>query len=418
METFLTSLSGRAAIVSRVMPVGDQQLPALTEASLAVLPLRNTSGDLRDDAFCEGVTADIIINLSRFRDLLVIARRSAFVFKDQSSTPEQVGKRLGVRYLFTGELKRSDREMQISAKLADTSSSGVLWSNLYEGKPSDIFTFQDDISDVISAHLAVQIRNAERHRLSTNPPEILAYFLNLQAEELSRRYNQEAKHQARRLLEKATEIDPHYGRSYAGLSRTFNLDYCYSWTDDPQAALERAVELAKIASDRDSFDARGFSELGYAYLYSKRHEESLAAYRRAFELNPNDADILSDMADALVHSGAAEQAVELLQRAMLLNPLFPDDYLWHLGDAYFSLGDYRQTIATAYRMQDLSEAHRMLAASYAHLGELGRARHHADQVMKTHPNFSVEHWSRVPPYRAGAPALKMLVDGLRKAGLK
>src|SRR5262249_17140647 len=147
-------------------------------------------------------------------------------------------------------------------------------------------------------------------------------------------FRKEAVLHARRLFEEAAHFDPNYGRSYAGMSRTFNLAWRYRWTDAPEAALDRSLELAADATRRDSLDARGHSELGFACLYKRHHEASIAAYERAIELNPNDADILAEMGDSLTYSGEAERAIQLLRRAMRLNPLYPDWYRWHLGVAH------------------------------------------------------------------------------------
>ncbi len=201
------------------------------------------------------------------------------------------------------------------------------------------------------------------------------------------------------------------------MSRTFNLAWRYRWTDSPEANLDKAVELAKSAIRYDNQDARGFSELGFACLYKKQHDASLAAYERAIQLNPNDADILAEMGDALSYTNQSERAIQLLNRAMRLNPCYPDWYLWYLGEAYFHLRDFEQAIATLQKMSDPSEAHRLLASSYAHLGLMEEARHHARQVMMVHPDFSIEHWREVPPYKH-TEQVEVLIEGLQKAGLE
>ena len=123
------------------------------------------------------------------------------------------------------------------------------------------------------------------------------------------------------------------------------------------------------------------------------------------------------MGDALTSVGDNERAIEALTRAMRLNPFYPDWYLWYYGSVYFHLGDYAKAIDVVMGMQDPSEAQRLLAASYAHLGEMKEARHHAAQLMAAHPNFSIDHWRGVPPFKDPEP-LERLIDGMRKAGLK
>jgi tetratricopeptide (TPR) repeat protein len=229
-------------------------------------------------------------------------------------------------------------------------------------------------------------------------------------------YRKDATLHARRLFEEAVEIAPDYARVYSALSRTHNLDWRYSWSATPEASLEAAVELARRAVDLDPLDARGFAELGFATLYKKRHDEALADYARAMALNPNDADIIAEYADALVYAGQPKKSVELLERAMRLNPYYPDWYLWYLADAYITLGQHAEVIATVQRMQNPDEGRRMLAASFAHLGMMEEARAQAREVMRLHPGFTISRWRDRPPYRDQA-ILEQFIDGMRKAGL-
>ena len=399
------------------LPPHGQAVAPLAEASVAVLPLANLSDDPRDTHLCDGITADIITNLSRFRDLLVIARHSAFLFKEARVPAKVIGDQLGVRYLVNGGLQRQGSRLRINVELSDVESSRVVWADRFQGDLGDVFAFQDDVIDVVAARLAVQINAAERRRaLSAAPPDLRAYGLILRGQELSFSLTRHENLHARRLFEQAAEIDPGYGRTYAGLSRTFNLAWQYGWSEAPQACLDKAVELALQAVDRDDLDARGYAQLGYAYLFRKQQDASLAAYEQAIELNPNDADILADMAMSMRASGDADRALPLVTRAMRHNPFHPDVYLWILGEIYFDLAAYEQAIHTLHRMRDKSEGHRLLAASYALIGQIDEAKHHAEQVMALRPNFSIEHWRNVPPDKNPEP-LERFIDGLRMAGL-
>jgi adenylate cyclase len=418
VEVFVVERDSPSPFPVVEVPRRGQPIEPWTEASVAVLPLSNLSGDPRDNHLCDGITCDIITNLSRFRDLLIIARHSTFLFKDARVPLKVVGGQLGVRYLMNGGLQRDGSRIRINVELSDVESGRVVWADRLKGDLGDVFAFQDDVTDVIAARLAVQIDTAERRRaLSAEPPDLRAYGLVLRGQELSFRLKQQENLHARRLFEQAAEVDPGYGRPYAGLSRTFNVAWQYQWAESPEACLDRAIELALAAVEHDCLDARGFSQLGYAYLFKKHRDASLAAYEQATDLNPNDADILADMAIATRSSGDTERTMELLQRAMRLNPFYPDVYLWILGETYFDLAQYEQAIGTLHKMRDKSEGHRLLAASYAHLGQLEEAKYHAQQVMETHPNFSIEHWRNVPPDKNPEP-LERFIDGLRKAGLR
>ncbi|MGE0117880.1 MAG: adenylate/guanylate cyclase domain-containing protein [Dongiaceae bacterium] len=419
VEAYAVDLEGTAVPVA---PPPAQVTPAPPEptefgSSIAVLPLRNLSGNPSDIHLCDGITSDITTNLSRFRDLHVIARHSAFFFRDTPKDLSEVGRQLGVRYALTGGLQRNQNQLSINVQVIETNSGRIMWSERYKGDLSDIFEFQDEITSVISARTASQVTTAELRRISSLPPSVLrAYGLVLRGQDLSLQFRRDTNLHARRLFEEAANMDPHYGRSYAGMSRTYNTAWLYRWADDPENSLDRAVHLAIEAVKRDDLDARGHSELGYAFLYKKRHDASLAAYERAVELNPNDADILADMGDALTYSDQPQRAITLLERAMRLNPLYPDWYLWHLGEAHFHVEDYEAAIRTLTQMRDHSEAHRLLAASNAHLGRMSEARQHAAEVVAVHPDFSIEHWRTVVPY--SPEPMKRFIEGLRRAGLK
>lgn len=391
---------------------------ALPDASLAVLPLENLSGDPNDLHLCRGLAADLITSLSRFRHLMVIARHSAFLAAAEVASLREIGRRLGVRYLLAGSFRRVDSRIRITADLIEAETENTLWSERYDGAMAGILDIQDDIAATTAARVALRIEAAERRRLAEQThPALYAYGLVLRGLELDFRFRPEANLHARRLFEQAQELDPLYGRSYAAMSRTFNVEWRYNWSSDPQAALDRALDLAKRAVECDGFDARGFSEMGLAHLYKKQHAEATSAYEHALALNPNDADLLAYTGDCLAYVRQGERAVRLIRRAMRLNPYHPDAYLWFLGDAHFHMGEYAEAIEALSRMRDGSEAHRLLAASHALLGQMDEARHHAREVMRVHPNFTIAHWRKVPPLQHPED-LELYVDALRMAGLR
>ena len=418
VEVFSVEINGPSAPPAIPQPLRGEVIEPLSEASVAILPLENLSGNSRDNHICDGVTGDIITNLSRFRDLLVIARHSAFLFKSQDLPAEQIGRQLGIRYLTTGGLQRVGSKIRIRVQLTEAELERVIWSETYSGNLSDIFAFQDDVTAVIAARLSIEISTAERHRqLSASPPDLRAYGLILRGQELGLRVAREANLHARRLFEQAAEIDPDYARSYVGMSRTFNRAWRFRWADPPEPSLDKALDLAEQAIGLDPSDSRGHAALGSAFLYKRQHDEALAAYERANELNPNDADVLAEMGHTVSCRGETDRAVTLIRRAMRLNPYYPDWYLWHLGEAFFDLGDYEEAIRTLNRMHDKAEAYRLLTASYAHLGRMEEARYSAQQLLLTQPEFTIEHWSEVPPDQNPEPR-ERLIEGLAKAGLK
>lgn len=384
--------------------------------SVAVLALQNLSGDPANEHLCEGIVEDVIANLTRFRNLTVIARHSAFLFSLKTSPAREIGHRLGVRYLLGGSLRRSGKRVRVAVELIDAGTEGVLWSDHFNIEMEELFDLQDEIAGAVASRLAVQIDFAERRQESYYPRDMRAYGLVLRGQHLILQYSKEANAHARRLFEEALEFAPDYGRGHSALSRTHNLDWRYAWSPTPEDSLESAVDLARRAVRLDPLDARGFAELGFANLYKKRHDEALADYARATALNPNDADIIAEYADALVYAGQPARSVELLERAMRLNPYYPDWYLWYLADAYITMRRHADVVATVQRMQNPDEGRRMLAASFAHLGMLEEARSQGREVMRLHPGFTIGNWRHRPPYRDQA-ILEHFIEGMRLAGL-
>jgi len=386
------------------------------DLSVVVLPFK-FQGDQGESWFASGMTEDITTSLSRFRNLFVISRASAFVFREQEIAPQEAAREFGVRYVIAGSVQKAGRRMRVSVRLVDAIRDRIMWGEHYSREIEDIFDIQDEITQIVVSTTAVQIESSERERTRTLPPsDLRAYGYVLQGQQHIFQYRREENRVARELYDAALEADPVYARAIAAKSRTLNLDWRYDWTESPDLILDEALGLALKATELDEADARGFGELGFVHLYRKEHEAAISAYKRALLLNPNDADLMSDMADALAHSGRSDEAIELLQKAMRLNPFYPDQYLWHLGGAYYNLHRYDEAIRTLESMQNPTEGRRLLAASYAQLGRLEEARSHARKVLEAHPNFRVEHWAGVQPDRHQADVLHF-VEGLTKAGL-
>ncbi|KIC12118.1 adenylyl cyclase [Leisingera sp. ANG-M1] len=384
--------------------------------SVAVLPFASQSGDPSDSWFADGLTDDIILNLSKFKNLFVIARNSAFFFKTQSMPPQEAAQELGVRYIARGSVRRAESRVRVAVELIDADSGRTIWGERYDRNIDDIFAIQDEVTDAIVAATAVLIETQERKRMAQRAPsDLAAYGYVLRGQQFIFRYTRQDNQEAHGLYERALACDQDYARASAAISRTMNINWRYSWAKDSEHALDTALGFAQRAVDLDPTDARGFGELGFVHLYRKEHDASIGAYRRALALNPNDADLRSDFADAMAHSGDNEAAIEHLQQAMRLNPYFPDQYLWHLGGAYYNLKEYEAVIETLTKMNNPTEGQRMLAASYAQLGQMGQAQEMTRKHQEAHPNFSLERWAKVQPDRLEEDT-QHFVEGLKKAG--
>ena len=418
VEVFEIEPNGTVAPVAPAVIERDLSTQDIHDNSVAVLPLDNLSGEPQNAHLCNGLTGDIISNLTRFNNLHVIAQQSSSLFETRHMAVREIGRRLGVRYLTTGGFQRAGSQMRVQVQLLEADTGRSVWAEKYSGSIEDVFAFQDEITAVIASCLSVKIDKAERQRQQrTAPSDLQAYGLILRGREVYKQPRRELNLHARRLFEQAALIDPAYAVSYASISRTSNDAWRFDWAEHPEEALDDAILKAEIALRLDPDDARGHAALGNACLYKRRHDESLAAYERAIQFNPNDADILAEMGHSASVYGEPERAVELIERAMRLNPFYPDWYLWHLGEAFFDMNDYEQAIRTLTQMRDKTEAYRMLTASNALLGRMDEARRHAAQILETHPEFTLRHWENVPPDRNPGPRDR-LIEGLKKAGLQ
>jgi adenylate cyclase len=384
--------------------------------AIAVLAVTNLSGDPRNDHLCEGISEDIIASLSRFRNIMVIARHSAFLFNLHTNPTEVVQRELGVRYILGGSFRRAGQRLRIAFELIDAANESVLWSDRFTVGLDELFDLQDEIAGAVASRLSIQIDLAEWRQQSRYPQDMRAYGLVVRGQHLILKFNKVGNWHARRLFEEALEYAPEYSRAHSALSRTHNLDWRYAWSSTPGQSLESAIVFARRAKEFDRLDARGFAELGYAKLYRRQHREAIAEYEQALSLNPNDSDIIAEYADALAYVEQPQRSVELMHKAMRLNPHYPDWYLWYLADAYDTLGQSEDVIATIQRMHDPSEGQRMLAANYAHLGMMREAEAATREVLRLHPDFKISVWRERPPYRDQA-ILERYVEGLRKAGL-
>ena len=385
--------------------------------SIAVLPFKNTAGDSEYEYFADGITEDIITNLAKFHNLFVISRNSSFTYKGKVQAATQIGAELSVRYIADGSVRIAGNRVRISIQLVDTHKDQTVWTENFDRSLDDIFEVQDEISAIICNVCAVRIGKEEgANQARLLPGDHEAYDLVLKGQQHIYRYTRDDLRQARSFYEAAAKIDPRYARALSSIAQTLNLEWLFSWIDNPDETLDYALELARQAVSLDEGDARGHARVGFVSLYQKNHEASINAYKRALQLNPNDAEVIADLADTYAHSGHSEEAVELIKKAMHLNPFYPDEYLWNLGGAYYNLKQYQDAIEVVEQMNNPTEGSRILAASYAQLGQLELAQRQARITLSAHPDFSLAKWSKKVPDKYPDETTHF-IDGLRKAGL-
>ena len=388
--------------------------------SIAVLPFTNMSGDIEQDYFSDGMTEDLITDLSQISGLFVISRNSVFTYKGKAVKVEEVAKDLGVRYVLEGSVRRVNDQVRITAQLIDAKTGHHVWAERYDRDMKDIFALQDEVTGKIVEALAVNLVADEHARFTKKGTDNLgAYDLVLRGSSHFRRYTKESNELAREMFEQAVQLDPNYTAAYEGLVWTRLMAWMYGWSHDPKL-LENALELGKKAVSLDESSPQGHVILGNVYLWKKRHEEAIAEFEKAVSLNPNDADALSSLGGALVFSGLPEKALGYIEKAIRLNPNFPEHYIFTLGQAFFQLKMYEEAVMalrkSIIKNPNFMPAHYVLAACYGHLGKQEAARSKAEEVKRMIPGFSLKGASEILPFK-DEDDFEHFAEGLRKAGL-
>src|SRR5262245_55361066 len=389
--------------------------------SIVVLPFVNMSKDPEQEYFSDGITEDLTSALSKISSLFVIARNSAFTYKGKAVKVQDVSTELGVRYVLEGSVRKADNQVRITAQLIDATTGGHLWAERYDRPLQDIFALQDDVVRKIVTTLKLQLTLQEQGIVVRKTTDNLAaYDYFLRGVESYNRSTREANAQARQMFEQALALDPQYAEAYALLCWIYDRAWGLQWSQDPQT-LERALVQAQQAVALDDSLPLAHLALGRVFMWKKQHDQAIAEVERAIALDPNDADSYAWLGAILDFAGRPEEAIGLIEQAMRLNPHYSPFYVFVLGHSYYLMGRYEEAIA-AYkkaltRNPNLLEAHFNLAVVYSELGREEEARAEAAEILRISPNFSLETWKQMIPYKDPAVVERQLA-ALRKAGLK
>jgi adenylate cyclase len=391
-------------------------------ASLVVMPFENLSADQEQEYFADGITDDLITDLSQISGLFVIARHTAFVYKGRQVSVKRVGEELGVRYVLEGSVRRAGDRVRINSQLIDSSTGGSLWAERYDRDFADIFEIQDDVAGRIVAALSLHLTRTERERLTlryTVSPEAYDFFL--QGQEYYLRLTAESNQRARELYRLAIEEDPNFARAYGALSITFARDAYYGWSVDPERALDEALPLARKAVALGEAIPQSHWALGFVRLFRREHDLAIAATERSLAIDPNYADGYGLLAWIHTFAGQPKRAIELLDKAFVLNPHPTGIFLQVLGQAQYWAGSVDEALVTNKKVvainPNLIDGRLYLAACYASLGRADDAQWEAEEILMLAPDFALSDWSRRDPI--GDPgSLDRLLTDLRLAGLK
>jgi adenylate cyclase len=392
------------------------------QPSIAVLPFANMSADPDQEYFSDGITEDIITDLSKIAGLLVIARNSSFAYKNKSPDIRVVGRELGVRSVLEGSIRRAGNRVRITAQLIDAASGGHLWAERYDRDLTDIFELQDEVTRRIVEALKVTLAPAEKVLLEeTRRTNIEAHDCFLRGRELllSAKKNRELFDQMVGAFERAIELDPGYAEAYAGFAMAYALDFQNHWSDTPDP-LALAARFTAQALEKGPNESYVHYVASVVAMWQKDLARSKAEAEAALALNANFARAYGVLGLVEVYLGSPLAAIPYIERARRLDPVMTHQYLHFLGSAYLVAGQYEAAAATfreRIRLSpetDLSRA--LLASALGHLGEFEEARQVWQDLRTVNPKYSfADHLSRLPIQNpADAERIR---TGVLKAGL-
>ena len=403
-----------------VSPAVDRPVPRLPDTpSIAVLPFANMSGDPEQEYFADGITEDLITDISKISGLFVIARNSVFTYKGRAVRVEEVGRDLGVRYVLEGSVRKAGSRVRITAQLVEAKTGHHLWSDRYDRELEDVFAVQDEVTQSIVRALAVELTDSERTRIARLPTASMeAYDEYLRGMSYASRIQATDSARAREHFLRALELDPGFADARAGLAGTYLTDWISRHADD--RSLERASECACLAIELDPEQPLPHAVLGAVRAFSGEHDAGIEEAEKAVALDSNSAECWSRLGIVYSLAGRSEEAISAHQRVRRLDPTGGRHHHFGIGVGRRSMGDYDEAVAAFNRelneSPDYWPALMNLAAVHGHRGELEEARAALARLKETLGDFGL---GSIPRLRFRDPAeLRYIEEGLRKAGLE
>ena len=385
--------------------------------SICVLPFANMSGDPDQEHFSNGITEDIITELSRWRLLSVRSRSASFRYRGVAVDMRQVARELNVRYIVEGSVRRVGERIRITAQLIDAETGSHIWGEKYDGNLAEVFSVQDQVVQKIVSTLVGRVQAANIERARRKPPTSLAaYEYVLKANALPWDEPESAA-EAARLLEAAIKLDPGYGLAHAVLA-ALRWDSWRRDRSDSYAGLQEAYALAKRAVELDQNESTCFAMLGHVCLRRRSFDQALQYGQRAIELNPTNPFNRADIGDILNYVGRAEDALASFKLTREIDPYFDEAWYWRaMGQAYMILHRYEEALETFGHVQaPPPRTLALVAGCHARLNDFDRANAIAAECLSKEPDFSIKHFMAKEPFKFAADAAH-LAESLRMAGL-
>ena len=417
LESPVDELSAAAVATTR----SAQPLPQ--KPSIAVLPFANMSGDAEQEYFSEGITEDIITNLSHNHAFFVISRSTSFAFKGPAVDVGKIGRELGVRYVLEGSVRRAGNRVRITAQLIEAASGHHLWADRYDRELADVFAVQDEISRSITGAIAPGIIAAEiRQAQRKGPDQLDAWDRTVRAHWHIRRFTQVDLAEARRLLEEAIDLDPTNSMAHADLAFARHFEAVFGWGDGSAESHVRLGEAARNAVAADDSDAMAHTALAIFDLFSNRHEEARRRLQRALELNPNSEFARGYLGGSYAFGGDYEAALANLEEAIRLSPRSQLLVIWHICEGWVALTAERHEEAVVFAARareanpEFPDIYAVLASAYGHLGNATAGTAALDQLSQRMPGLTASDERLSRPF-ARASDRERYLEGLGKAGI-
>jgi len=389
--------------------------------SIAVLPFENLNADPKQDFLADGITEDLITDLSKLSSIQVIASNSSSAFRGKQASIKQIGEELKVTYVVKGTVRRLSDDFRVNVQLVNAETGFNTWAARYDRKVKEVFAIQDDVTRNIVRILAIQTTQQEETRLSrkaTSNLEAYDYF-----QEGMRHYRaitREGNELARQSYRKAIELDPNYGRAYGAISVTLATDYRWGWTDNPSETLEHALELATRAVQLDPASPQTHWALGFVRLARREYSDARTAAEKSIEVAPNYADGYGLLGIISANQNEPNQAIKYTRRGMELNPYYTWEYLYTLGMSYHMLEDYDKAIEVLEEAQarngNVVQVKLYLAACYVRVNRLDDAEWMVEQLQVITPSTLLSTLDKTLSLSNSAARRTLLAD-LKRAGL-
>jgi adenylate cyclase len=391
--------------------------------SIAVLPFDNMSGIPEQDYIAEGIAENILTDLSRFRDLTVIARNSSFAYKGKAARIQDIRRDLGVNYVLEGSVQRAGDRIRVTAQLIDGATGKHLWAERYDRRVDDLFAVMDEITELIVGTLGTtyggRLRKAASERAAgAGPTSFRAFDHFVQGMQELNKLTKQSTASAIEHFQQAVAIEPRYAKAHAKLAWAHLNNMAFGWADDDVATLKKAREAADAAARADDAEAWAHWAVAGCDISEHQHDRALMRMRKALDLNPNDADVLTDMGLFCSWSGKAEDGLAYALRAIKINPHHPEYYADQLGEIYFDARQYENAIRTLEGLRTICTPSTMiyLAASHAALGHFEIARDVVAKLLASEPKSTVAYWANLVAYRDDRDR-EHVAANLRLAGL-